>query len=243
MILFALNLMSQEENTGQDFTRPLTRFDLRWKYQQLFNNCTNHILTARTDKPIPLVNKWVLSLRLDVPYAWLKCKQTSSKNTVKGFSDGLFQALFITPTMNKWTYAFGARFIFPTASNKDAGSKEYVIKPTLGIKYDLSQWMKGAWTAVLVRQDIVLSRGNGAHYNNAYIQPILNIDLPHQWFLYFAPESVFNWKTNKWFVPFAGQIGKLFGKKWVVTIEYKTALIDDYQVYKKEVEFRIGYFF
>ena len=59
--------VKEEINMGQDITKPLTRFDLRLKYQDLPNDKTAEYMTLRMDKPFVLENKWVLGTRFDVP--------------------------------------------------------------------------------------------------------------------------------------------------------------------------------
>ena len=54
-----------------------------------------------------------------------------------------------------------------------------------------------------------------------------------------------NWEDdNRWFVPFDITLGKMLNKSTVVSIEYKTPIVDEkYPVYDHEVEVRVGFFF
>ncbi len=55
-------------NIGEDPTKPLTRFDLRYKYQNpLPCDHDNAHITPRMDKPFVLVPGWSLATRLDFP--------------------------------------------------------------------------------------------------------------------------------------------------------------------------------
>ncbi|MGL5626936.1 MAG: hypothetical protein ACRDDW_05415 [Candidatus Rhabdochlamydia sp.] len=231
---------AQQNNTGQDFTRPLARFDIRWKYDQFFEGAHKNTLTARTEVPYRFESQWQIYGRLDVPYAWLN--QDSKKQN--GLDDILVQILIITPTYGKWTLGFGSQIIFPSATPTDIGTGKYQALPTFGIKYDLISWMKGAWTALLIRQAFSFAgQSNRTSISQTYIQPILNINLPKMWFLYFDPEIRFNWITHKWFVPFSMTIGKLITPKIVFSVAYRRAIIHDFPRYRQEVETRIGFFF
>ncbi|PWU15596.1 MAG: hypothetical protein C5B45_02195 [Chlamydiae bacterium] len=233
---------AEENNTGQDFTQPLRRFDARWKYNQFFGGPHKNTFTARFEAPYRFKNQWKISNRLDIPYAWLHQEPDQVEN---GLDDILFQLLFITPTYGKWTLGFGSQLIFPSATPSSLGSGKYQAVPTLGIKYDLaSSWMDGAWTALVLRQACSFAgQSNRNSISQAYIQPILNIDLPRMWFLYFDPEIRFNWITHKWFVPFSLTVGKLITPKIVFSVAYKRAIIHDFPHYRQEVEIRMGLFF
>ncbi|QZA58238.1 hypothetical protein [Candidatus Rhabdochlamydia porcellionis] len=234
-------LHAAEENTGQDFTQPLRRFDVRWKYDQLFGGSYKNTLIARFEVPCQFENQWKASSRLDIPYAWLNQGSDQIEN---GLDDILFQLLFITSAYGKWTLGFGSQLIFPAATPSSLGSGKYQAVPTFGIKYDLASWMNGAWTALMIRQACSFAgQSNRNSISQVYIQPILNIDLPRMWFLYFDPEIRFNWITHKWFVPFNITMGKLITPKIVFSVAYKRAIIHDFPHYRQEVEVRIGFFF
>lgn len=241
----------QEFNNGEDFTRPITRLDLRFKYQEESKLCHNEVFTLRNDIVFTLRNDWSFTTRVDLPYTWVQCKEcrcnqiiVSPQIKTKGLADVLVQGLLITPTYEKWTYAVGLRVVFPTATNDDLGSGKYQLLPTAGIKYDLKDWMKGAWCALLVRQDFGVGGDKCRDsIHQTYIQPYFNIDLPRDWFLTSSPEMRYNWNTNNWFIPFDILIGNLINNKIVITLEYKNAIVYDFPLYKQEVEFRVGYFF
>jgi hypothetical protein len=59
----------EEVNNGQDPTKPLTRLDFRYQYQNLppddYDNA--HIFTPRADKPFVLAPGWSLATRIDLP--------------------------------------------------------------------------------------------------------------------------------------------------------------------------------
>ena len=48
----------EEVNTGQDFTKPLTRFDIRLKYQSAPQDKFAALTTFRVDKPFALDKKF-----------------------------------------------------------------------------------------------------------------------------------------------------------------------------------------
>jgi hypothetical protein len=59
----------EEINKGQDPTKPLTRIDVCYQYQNLppADHDNAHIFTPRADKPFVLAPGWNLATRLDLP--------------------------------------------------------------------------------------------------------------------------------------------------------------------------------
>ena len=237
-----------EVNTGQDFTRPLTRVDLRLKYQQIeHGEYHNTVATVRADVPYALEGGWQFALRADLPYAWSDVPSGDNPDggAERGLADALVQGLFIAPVGGRWAYGVGAQVIFPTASKDSMGSGKYQLLPTLGVKYDLGNWSRGAWCAALVRQafDVASKDDDRPYVNQTVLQPIVNLMLPRLWFLTFAPEARYDWRTERWFVPFDVLVGKMVTANLVVSLEYKNAIVDDLPLFSQEVEGRIGLLF
>lgn len=239
----------EEVNTGQDFTKPLTRFDLRQKYQDLPFGKSANFTTLRVDKPVVLEGGWVLSLRADLPFVSNDIVSTDNPNgdTEFGVSDFLNQFILIAPQGGKsWTWAYGAQILWPMASQDQMGTGRFQIAPLVGAKVDLNEVSRGSFGYLLLR-DHIDAGGNGsrASVNYLVIQPGVNINLPQQSFVTISPEIRVNWENdNRWFVPFAVMFGKMINKSTVVSVEYKTPIHDDkYKMYDHEVEARIGFFF
>lgn len=240
----------REVNNGEDITRPITRFDLRVKLQGDVETMHGKtvIVTARTDQQITFGNGWQLGLRADLPYEWFRCPHACSSASCKSttrLGDSLLQALLITPVYGKWTFAVGAKVIFPTAGdNLEVGDGKYQMLPSVAFRYGLGNWVPGAYCGVLLRHDFSVGGYKSAPaISQTFIQPFFNLDLPHRWFINSSPEMIYNWKINAWFIPFDLMVGKMIRKNIVASIEYESAIVNDYAQYRQQVEFRIGYFF
>jgi hypothetical protein len=237
----------EEVNTGEDFTKPPNRFDIRVNYLDLVGNFETTVITARVDKTISLGGEWKLALRADLPYVWsdvISADNPPPGEKQAGLSDFLAQAIFITPKMGKWTIGFGPRAIFPTATKDQMGTGKYLLVPGAGVKYDLGDWLKGAWTAVVIRQAIdVGGDEDRPHISDTTIQPFFHVDLPKLWFLTFSPETRYDWGTEDWHIPFNIVVGKMITRKIVTSVEYKQAIVKDLPLYEKAVEFHVGFFF
>ena len=239
----------KEVNTGQDFTKPLTRLDIRQKYQWLASDRHTATTTLRFDKPFVLDSKWVLATRFDLPLMATDVVSGDNPNGDDefGMSDFLAQCIMIAPQAGgNWTWAYGVQTIWPTASQDEMGTGRFQLAPLVGVRVGLDSLSKGSFTALLLRNHIdVGGSGSRADVNYLVVQPMLTINLPQFYFLTFAPEMRVNWENdNRWFVPFDITVGKMLNKSTVVSIEYKIPVHDDnYPIYNAEVEARIGFFF
>ena len=242
-------VQEEEVNTGQDFTDPLARFDIRQKYQDLPNGKSANMTTLRVDKPIVLKSGWILSLRADLPFISNDVVSLDNPNgdTEIGVSDFLNQVIIVAPQGDRnWTWAYGAQILWPTASQDQMGTGRFQIAPLVGAKVDHNNISPGSFSYYLLREHIDVG-GNGSRglQNYLVIQPGINIALPGHAFIGLAPEIRVNWENdNRWFVPFAVNFGKMINKSTVVSLDYRTPIHDDeYKVYDHEVEARVGFFF
>ena len=148
-------VFSQEEdaNTGQDFTKPLTRFDIRYKFQQITGDTDKSLMTFRVEKPFPLEDGWKLSTRFEVP---LISSDVSSRDNLNGdyefgFGDILTRVSFISPQYDRFAYGVGARMIWPTGTQDQMGTGKYQLAPTFGAIYYPEDLPKGSFYAIVLR--------------------------------------------------------------------------------------------
>jgi hypothetical protein len=247
---------AEEVNNGQDPTKPLTRIDLRYQYQNAppASNDNVHILTPRADKPFPLGGGWSVATRVDLPM--FHTQTVNPDNPDGGYSFGmgdvLLQALFIKTESPDFAWAIGAQAIFPTASEDGMGGGKYRLVPTLGARWNTPALGKGSWIALVGRYDFdVAGKDNRSHFSELQFSPIVNLPLAQGWFLNIFPSSDIRYNLReerpgdkgKWFVPFNFMLGKMVDKSTVASLEVGVPIINDYQVYDFKIEARIGFFF
>lgn len=242
--------VEEQINNGEDVTNPVTRLDFRLKYQNGVGSekGKDTIFTIRMDKVFDFSCGWGGYIRIDAPTIWFYCPHHHTKTHCtpgKHFGDLLVQALAVTPTYHSWTFAFGAKFLFPTGGkNLEFGDGKYQVFPTVAVRYDLSSWMEGAYCGLTLRQaNDFAGYQSDPHISQLYLQPFININLPDQWFLNSSPELFYDWIGRHWFIPFDLMVGKMITDKIVVSLEYEAGIVQDYPNFNQEIEFRIGYFF
>lgn len=242
------SLYSDQTNNGEDFTRPLNRFDLRYKYEQTTGSVDAYTLTLRNDCRFDLPGGWELATRVDLPV--VRNNKTSSDNPDGDYEGGLgnllTQALLITPHVDRLAAGGGMRVTWPTVTEPQLGNQKYVLGPTVGGVY-YPRWLReGSLIGALTRYEFSVG-GSGAEIERLVVQPLVNINLPASWFVNFQPELTMNCRQdNRWFMPFDMMVGKkftAFGRDFVASLEWKQGLLKDYAQYDWSLEFRIGFFF
>jgi hypothetical protein len=244
----------QTLNNGEDFTKPINRFDMRFQFEtlpdatesgRLFDDRHTETMTLRSDlvffrKPDQL------ALRFDLPMEWSNKPTSQNPNgrTRYGLGDLLAQALYVHTFDDRWAGAVGLQMLLPTATGQAFGNGKWQLAPSIGARAELPELSKGSYVGLAVREFVSVA-GSATRSNINYLsfEPAINIALPDQWFLNSNPKLRYNLETEKWFIPLDLMVGKKFGARWVASIEYQYGLVKDDPKYNQWVEGRIGYFF
>jgi hypothetical protein len=249
-----------EVNNGQDFTNPLARFDLRYGHQKSSMAPPGHddmrIVTLRMDKPFVLSPEWLVTTRIDLPFMSTNIPNQNDNlhgKTHFGMSDALMQALLVHIPNKDFAWAAGAQVIFPTAGEEEMGTGRYRVVPTVGARWGTGSILRGSWVALAVRwdKDFAKSRSNASKVNELQFAPVVNIWLPHYWFinLFPSPDIRYNMgekrkgDSGRWFIPANFMLGKMLDKNTVGSIEVGIPVVKDYQVYDFKLEMRLGFLF
>lgn len=238
-------------NNGQDMTRPLARFDLRYEYQNApgSKNDNVNVTTFRIDKSFALSEKWLLSTRLDVPVMVSDVKSLDNPRGAHqfGMGDVLAQAMVIHTPSTHFAWAVGAQLVLPTATKDEMGTGRYRVVPTVGARWTTDRLMRGSWFALGVRwdKDFASNRSNSTKTNELQLAPMFNIPLPHNAFINLFPSSDIRYNLGdkrsrdkgRWFVPANVMVGKMIRKNVVTSVEVGVPIIKDYRVYDFKTEF------
>lgn len=234
-------------NSGQDPTKPVSRFDVRAQYEDISAGVEAETLTLRLDKPFSLGSGWKLSSRIDVPLQVndVPGVDNPAGKTDFGLSDVLIQALVIAPSHGNWTYAFGTQLLLPTGTQAQFTSGKWQAVPTVALVRQLPAVSPGSFAGLLVRDKFSFA-GSRAHHdiNVLSVEPLANFQLPQRWFITIGPEAqldtLHDWKL---FLPFDFTVGKKITKDVVVSLQTDIALIKTYEKYDWKTELRVGFFF
>jgi hypothetical protein len=224
LALSTISISGEEKpNVGQDFTRPLTRIDLRAKVTDDEKN----IYTIRLQRPFKLENGWTINTRVDLPYVFNNGINEDGLGTMLG------QFMAIAPKGNKrWTYAIGAQIKSDLVDDEIGENKTY-IAPALGIRFDLGEGFGYAVVRPYIDTD-------DSKYAMTGIKTGYNITSKSGYFLTIASESYI--EENKTRIPISATVGKLIGKTDVISLELETDMYNEDER-GSELEIRWGHFF
>jgi hypothetical protein len=241
-------------NNGEDITKPVNRFDVRFQGKtlpnatesgQVFDDRHQETLTLRSDlrffqKPDQL------ALRIDLPLVWNNAPNPENKQGVNefGLGDLLLQAAYVRTLNSRWAAAVGLQTILPTATGQAFGDGKWQLLPSAALRAELPEISAGSYAGLIVRESFSVA-GSSARksIDQLILEPQFNLGLSKGWFLNSSPKIYCNLETSQWFVPLDLMIGKRFGSRWIGSVEYQYGWVRDYDRYNQWVELRIGYFF
>jgi hypothetical protein len=176
------------------------------------NNVCQYVLNFQPVIPISLSEDWNLITRTILP----TINQPSPAPGIPsafGLGD-LNPTLFLSPAKpGKLIWGFGPTFTFPTATDSLLGTGMYSMGPAAVALVMHGHWVVGA----LANQQWSYAGWGGKDVSAFLVQPFINYNLPHGWYLVTAPIMTANWEAdsdNRWTVPLGGGVGKIqrFGK-------------------------------
>src|SRR5262245_44075062 len=170
------------------------------------NNVMQYVLNFQPVIPITLNDDWNLITRTILP----TINQPSPAPGIRsafGLGD-LNPSLFLSPAGSKeFIWGAGPTFTFPTATDPLLGSSEWMAGPAL-----VALTMQGHWVGGALVNNQWSFAGWGSSQNRFLVQPFINYNLPHAWYLVASPIITANWKASsdeKWTVPVGGGVGKI----------------------------------
>ena len=246
-----------EVNTGQDITKPVRRFDLRFQYTNAGDISTPlrefhpnvYTTTLRMDIPFDLGGGFKISTRFDLPMSFnnFPTRDNPSGDTEFNVNDVLIQGLLIKAVNKDFAFGFGTQLIIPTGTDDSFSANRWQLVPTAGARFSLPQITKGSFFVFAARYAFDFAGDDGRpHTSVLQFSPTLNIALPDRWFVTLFPSTdirVDLENGGKWFVPADFLIGKMLNKTTVASVEFGIPIIKQFDLYDFKVEARIGFFF
>jgi hypothetical protein len=129
---------------------------------------------------------------------------------ISGIGDLLHMTLLSPTTRRSLVWGLGPAIGFPTASDDQLGSEKWLMGPAAIFVYAPRRMVLG-----LVVQNLWSVGGNSGRpdVNELLLRPLLNINLPRQWYITSKPGIFADWKLSgedRWIVEAGGGIGKVF---------------------------------
>ena len=258
---------SEKDETGEDETSRVSRFDVRYIYQDRANN-NEHRMTLRSDKSFTLDSGWTLGTRVDLPLRYndrFNAVNNPNSDWEFGMGDLLLQG-FLTRQRRKrfpwgttllrfpwnremWTeprfrVGAGIRTVLPTATGDQFGTGKWQLGALAALTYDLPEISQGSYVGLTVRNQFDIAGDSDRNdINQLIITPRLRVNLGSHWTFISAPNISINLENNNdLFVPIAGQLSYRYDT-FVYSLEMQQAIIDDFARFDTQIEFRVGFFY
>lgn len=179
------------------------------------NKENEYVLELKPVVPIPLSKDWILVTRTIIPVIQTPDLAPGIPGT-SGLGD-IQESLFFSPTkagLGGIIWGAGPAIVAPTATQKIYGTGKTSIGPNFVVLKSQGHWLYGSlaqnvWSVETGPRD-------RPAVNQMLLQPFVNYNLPHRWYLVSSPIITANWKLDngRWFVPVGGGVGKIvrFGK-------------------------------
>jgi hypothetical protein len=168
-----------------------------------------YILQVKPVVPIKLSNDWNLITRTVIPVIQTP-DLTPSISGTSGVGD-VSLSLFLSPSRAFHQIIWGAGPIvsFPTASQDILGTKKVSVGPTAVVLKIQGHWLYGT-----LINNVFSVAGPSARkdVNQMFMQPFVNYNFRHGWYLASSPEITADWekqRSQRWVVPVGGGVGKI----------------------------------
>ena len=257
----------KQVNTGQDPTKPLTRFDIRLQNDKLpyderpGDRANADTIVFRVDAPIPLGKNGsagTLSFRTDIPMMSVP-SSTPGESGEFELGSVFLQFLHIAPpswgnlpgaSAWGWGYAMQA----DTATN---GRQKRTDIGVIASKWNLND-SGGIYTVPIFKYYYgAADLDNGSDkINEMHFQPIFNFAIPkvinfitlwgnYDWVLNFEDGEATTKKSGDYFIPYDITFGKMLSQgKVVVSVTFAGELLaDDFVQFDDRIMLRFGFFF
>lgn len=178
------------------------------------NKEDSYVFEMKPVVPFRLSNDWNLITRTIIPV--IQVPGLAPGVSGKGGLGDVQESLFLSPTKaGPVIWGAGPVISFPTATEKILGTKKLSFGPTVVVLRSQGRWLFGS----LVQNLFSVAGPSGRpDVNQMLLQPFVNYNLPHKWYLTSSPIITANWEarsSERWVVPVGGGVGKIvhFGKQ------------------------------
>jgi len=174
----------------------------------------SYVLEMKPVIPFHLSSGWVLITRTIIPVVQVPDLSSRVEGTA-GLGD-VQESFFLSPAKaGPVIWGAGPVISVPTATKDILGTKKLSVGPTVVVLRIQGHWLFGT-----LAQNLWSVEGPSARpdVNQMLLQPFVNYNLAHKWYLTSSPIITANWEVRpdeRWVVPVGGGVGKIvhFGRQ------------------------------
>jgi hypothetical protein len=168
----------------------------------------SYVLQMKPVVPFRLSSDWIVITRTIIPVIQLPAP-APGMDGASGLGD-IQESLFLSPAkVGPIIWGAGPVISFPTATQHLLGTGKWSVGPTA-----VGLTIQGHWLFGALAQNLFSVAGPSGRpdVDQMLIQPFVNYNLPHGWYLTSSPIITANWETSsreRWTVPVGGGVGKI----------------------------------
>jgi hypothetical protein len=197
---------SQESDIAKQAQNPIARlisapFENDFNPQTGLNKEDSYVLQMKPVVPINLSKEWNLITRTIIPVIQTP-QPAPGVEGASGLGD-ISLSLFLSPAK------VGPIVSFPTTSDDILGTKKISVGPTVVALRTQGHWLYGT---LVYNVFSVAGPAARPDVNQMLMQPFVNYNLRHKWYLTSSPYVTANWekrRNDRWTVPVGGGVGKI----------------------------------
>jgi hypothetical protein len=170
----------------------------------------SYVMEMKPVVPLHLSTDWLLITRTIIPVIQVP-NLTPEISGTTGLGD-VQESLFLSPTKagpGGIIWGAGPAISFPTATQAILGTKKVSVGPNIVVLKIQGHWLFGT-----LAQNLWSVEGPRARpdVNQMLLQPFVNYNLRHGWYLTTSPIITANWEVRpgqRWTVPVGGGVGRI----------------------------------
>ena len=172
------------------------------------NKDNSYVLQMKPVVPVRLSNDWILITRTIIPVIQVP-DLAPGVNGTTGLGD-VQESLFLSPAKaGPVIWGAGPAISFPTATQSILGTKKLSIGPNVVVLRSQGHWLFGSLVQNLFS---VAGPSSRPDVSQMLLQPFVNYNLRHGWYLTSSPIITANWEAKpdqRWTVPVGGGFGRI----------------------------------
>lgn len=172
------------------------------------NKEDSYILQMKPVVPFNLSRNWNLITRTIIPVIQTP-DPAPGVDGASGLGD-ISLSLFLSPAkVGSIIWGAGPIASFPTSSDDILGTKKLSVGPTVVALRSQGHWLYGT---LVYNVFSVAGPAARADVNQMLMQPFVNYNLRHKWYLTSSPYVTANWekrRSDRWTVPVGGGVGRI----------------------------------
>jgi hypothetical protein len=161
-----------------------------------------------------------------------------SFETVTGLGDVSFDVQYSTVKFKAFNKLAGVKFIFPTESYKETGAGKYIAAPFIGgIGY-----FKNNFAGLTVADYFSFAgKKDRSDIHELSLNPYVKFDLGKNWYTLITPDIRYNFKSEKFFIPYSQEFGKIFSRQMMTSVKGGFHLLNSDKRYDWNAQVRFSY--